>query len=109
MFVEYADIGGGSRALTSRAGLAGYTVSALLLAAGFDAGSVAGRELLAALRAVPARQGELCGITTLPGITIARHLGHSAHAARAWFTNLWCVLRPAMLAREALPPRIWSC
>jgi len=105
VFVEYADVEGGSRILTSRAGLAGYTVNALMLAAGVDAS----RDLIAALRAVPARGGELCGITTLPGVTIARHLGHSAHAARDWFTKLWRVLRPAMLGREAVVPRIWSC
>ncbi len=105
VFVEYADVEGGSRVLTSSAGLAGYTVNALMLAAGFDAS----RELIAALRTVPAREGELCGITTLPGVTIARHLGHSAHAARDWFTALWRVLRPAMLKREAVTPRIWSC
>lgn len=76
-----------------------------MLAAGFDVA----RELVAALRAVPAGAGELAGITTLPGMTIARLLGHSAHAARDWFTRLWRVLRPAMLKREAVPPRIWSC
>ena len=105
VFVEYADVEGGSRVLTSRAGLAGYTVSALMLATGFDAS----RDLIAALRAVPAREDDLVGITTLPRVTIARYLGHSAHAARDWFTNLWRVLRPVMLEREAVPPRIWSC
>lgn len=105
VFVEYADVEGGSRILTSRAGLAGFTVNALMLAAGFDAS----RALIAALRAVPARKDELTGITNLPYVTIARYLGHSAHAARDWFTNLWRVLRPAMLEREALPPRIWAC
>jgi len=109
VFVEYADVEGGSRVLTSRAGLAGYTVSALMLAAGFDAGSDTGRDLIAALRAVPAREEDLVGITTLPQMIIARYLGHSAHAARDWFTNLWRVLRPVMLEREAVPPRIWSC
>ena len=105
VFVEYADVEGGSGILTSRAGLAGFTVNALMLAAGFDAS----RDLIGALRAVPPGEGELCGITTLPRVTIARYLGHSAHAARDWFTNLWRVLRPVMLEREAVPPRIWSC
>ena len=105
IFVEYADIEGGSRVLASKAGLAGYTVNALMLAAGFDAS----RALIASLRAVPAGKGDLAGITTLPQVTIARYLGHSAHPARDWCTNLWRVLRPAMLQREALPPRIWAC
>lgn len=105
VFIEHADIKGGSRLLNSKAGLAGCTVSALMLAAGVDAS----RDLIAALRVVPARKDELTGITTLPRVTIARYLGHSAHAARDWFTDLWRVLRPAMLQREGMPPRIWSC
>jgi len=105
LFVEYADVEGGSRVLTSKVGLAGHPVSALMLAAGFDAS----RNLIGALRAVPARSDHVAGITTLPRMTIARILGHSAHAARDWFTDLWRVLRPAMLQRVAQPPRIWSC
>jgi urease accessory protein len=44
----------------------------------------------------------------LPGLLIARYLGHSSEAARAWFSQLWHLLRPALLGREAIPPRIWN-
>lgn len=105
LFVEHADVEGGSRILESKAGLAGRTVSALMLAAGFDAS----RDLIAALRSVTVGEQDLAGLTTLPQVAIARYLGHSAHAARDWFTRLWRVLRPVMLERDAQPPRIWSC
>ncbi|EVT88828.1 hypothetical protein Z046_27485 [Pseudomonas aeruginosa VRFPA09] len=31
-----------------------------------------------------------------------------ATRARAWLIELWRLLRPALLGREAVPPRIWS-
>jgi urease accessory protein len=39
---------------------------------------------------------------------VARYLGHSSEAARHWFVELWRVLRPALIGREAQPPRIWN-
>ncbi len=50
----------------------------------------------------------LHGLTALPQLLVARYLGHSSEAARAWLTDLWRLLRPAMIAREAQTPRIWN-
>lgn len=105
LFGEYARIVGGSTLLQSRCGLAGHPVSALMLAAGGECGS----ELLSALRKVGPQAGALAGVTTLPGIALARYLGPSAQDARAYCMRLWALLRPALTGREALAPRIWSC
>ena len=35
-------------------------------------------------------------------------LAFEREAARAWFVELWHLLRPALMGREAQPPRIWS-
>jgi urease accessory protein len=47
-------------------------------------------------------------LTQLPGLIVARCLAAEALHARAWLIALWKVLRPALLGREALAPRIWS-
>jgi urease accessory protein len=104
-FAEYACVEGGSHALAARAGYQGYPVSGLMVAAGPDVR----REVLARLRAVDPSAGAIGAVTTLPRVTLARCLAHSAEAAREYFFRLWSVLRPELCEREAQPPRIWSC
>jgi urease accessory protein len=47
-------------------------------------------------------------LTQLPGLLVARCLASEALLARGWLIDLWRLLRPALLGREAVPPRIWS-
>ena len=92
---------GGDGLLDSPIGLDGHPVFATLLASGeIDA------ELLERCRELggPVR-GDL---TQLPGLLVARCLASEALHARAWLIELWRLLRPALLGREAVPPRIWS-
>ena len=37
-----------------------------------------------------------------------RYLGQRSEAARQWFAALWHELRPVLLGRTALSPRIWN-
>ncbi|MDH4570082.1 urease accessory protein UreD [Pseudomonas sp. BN414] len=87
--------------LDSPIGLAGQPVFATLIVTGeIDA------ELLERCRERPcAGRGDL---TQLPGLLVARCLASEALHARAWLIDLWRLLRPALLGREAKPPRIWS-
>lgn len=102
---ERGDLGGDSPLRASPAGLAGRSVCATLLAAGADIP----RALLDDCRAVPsAEEAALHGVTVLPQLLVARYLGDSAEAARGWFVGLWRHLRPALIGREAAPPRIWN-
>jgi urease accessory protein len=105
LWLERGSLVGGDPLLGSAVGLAGNSVCATLLAAGseVDAGLVS-----ACREAVPGEAGARHGLTVLPGLLIARYLGHSSEAARAWFSQLWHLLRPALLGREAIPPRIWN-
>jgi urease accessory protein len=98
---ERQRIEGGDGLLDSPIGLAGQPVFATLLISGeIDA------ELLERCRSLdtPVR-GDL---TQLPGLLVARCLADQALHARAWLIELWRLLRPALLGREAIPPRIWS-
>ena len=98
---ERQRIEGGDGLLDSAIGLAGQPVFATLLVTGeIDA------ELLERCRELntPVR-GDL---TQLPGLLVARCLASEALHARAWLIELWRLLRPALLGREAVSPRIWS-
>lgn len=98
---ERQRIAGGDGLLDSPIGLDGKTVFGTLLVTG-DIDS----ELLEACRSVPNLvRGDL---TQLPGLLVARCLADEALHARAWMIELWKLLRPAVLGREAVAPRIWS-
>ncbi len=105
LWLEQGQINGGGALLHAAAGLAGRSVCGTLLAAG----ATISPELLAACRAVlPAEANALHGITVLQQLLVARYLGDSSEAARAWFVGLWGVLRVGLLGREVRVPRFWS-
>ncbi len=99
---EQGLIEGGSRLLDSPVGLCGQPVACFLL--GAPPGPARG-PLAARCRSGP-EVGE-GAVTRLPDLLVARDLGPSAEAARAWFVALWAVLRPAIVGRPAAVPRIW--
>ncbi|HXC39885.1 MAG TPA: urease accessory protein UreD [Burkholderiales bacterium] len=101
---EQGRLQAGEALFQSRAGLAGKTVSATLLAAGRDAPD----EALAECRAISPGEDALAGVTRMPKLLIARWLGDSSEQARWYFQKLWKTLRPALTGREATTPRIWA-
>jgi urease accessory protein len=73
------------------------------------AGAEVSADALAACRQVVANEADAqYGVSALPRVLIGRYLGHSPEAARRWFVDLWRVLRPALLSREMVLPRIWN-
>lgn len=98
---ERQRIAGGDGLLDSPIGLGGRPVFATLLITG-----EVDPELLEQCREQPCPgRGDL---TQLPGLLVARCLADEALHARAWLIGLWQLLRPALLGREAVPPRIWN-
>ena len=105
VFIERARIDGGGEVLKSPVGLNGAPVYGTFYAAALTIGD----ELLAACREVAAARNEGEGVVTrLPGLLIARYRGASTESAHAYFVELWRQIRPALLGRDALPPRIWN-
>ncbi len=104
LWCEYARLAGDDPMLASKAGLAGCSVSATLIAAGKDIQ----KDLLERCRAIAPETGEHSGITVLPRVLLARYLGQSSEAAMQYFIALWSLLRPALAGRAAVPPRIWA-
>ncbi len=98
---ERQRIAGGDGLLDSPIGLDGQPVFATLIVSG-----VIDPELLERCRELPSRvRGDL---TQLPGLVVARCLCDEALHARAWLIDMWRLLRPERLGREAVAPRIWS-
>jgi urease accessory protein len=98
---ERQRIVGADGLLDSPIGLDGQPVFATLLVTGeIDS------DLLEQCRSLPNDvRGDL---TQLPGLLVARCLASEALLARGWLIDLWRLLRPALLGREAVSPRIWS-
>jgi urease accessory protein len=96
---EQGSIAGGERLMSAAAGLGGRSVCATLLAAapGID------RSILTSCR----EEAELA-VTLLPGLLVARILCDSSEEAKASLARLWSRLRPHILGRDAVEPRIWS-
>lgn len=94
---------GGDGLLDSPIGLDGKTVFATLLITG-DADA----ELLDRCRSLVMPNPVRGDLTQLPGLMVARCLADEALHARAWLIELWKRLRPALLGREAVTPRIWN-
>jgi len=96
-------------------GLGGARVHALLVAAPLPpAQKLAG--LLPLLRAAGEGlpPGDRAGVTMVSqgqpegGALVGRYLGASTERARHYLQALWTLLRPALLERAAVPPRIWA-
>jgi urease accessory protein len=87
--------------------LNGHTVCATLIAVGPPLPA----SLLAEIRTdLAARMAAdmAFGISQAKGVLVARHLGDDSEAARRIMLAVWRHLRPHLLGREAVTPRIWQ-
>jgi urease accessory protein len=100
---ERQRIVGNDGLLESPIGLGGKPVFATLIVTGeIDA------HLMETCRTLAEHSPVRGDVTQLPGLVVARCLADEALHARAWLIELWKLLRPALLGREAVAPRIWS-
>jgi urease accessory protein len=106
LWLERGHIEGNDPLLASRAGWAGASIGGTLLATLPPEIVVA--PLLEACRAIAPQDDAEHAMTALPGLLVGRYLGHNSEAARNWFAALWETLRPRLLGRPALTPRIWN-
>jgi urease accessory protein len=95
--------------LGSPLALDGKTVCATLIAAGKALPAAAIADLLSAIRADVAADGDhVFGVTHSKGVLVARHLGDDSETARRLMLTVWRRVRPHLLDREAVTPRIWQ-
>lgn len=90
--------------LRSPFGLGGHAVCATLIAAGRTPPPA----LLAALRQTELGGDAGFGVTQTGDVLVARYLGDDGEAARRAMLAVWRGLRPHLLQRAAVVPRIWN-
>jgi urease accessory protein UreH len=56
-----------------------------------------------------ARDDSRAGVTTLPGVLLARYLGHSSQDAMQWFTSIVAGAAAGVARRDGYCPRLWAC
>jgi urease accessory protein len=101
LWIERGGFHGDGALMRSPAGLAGRAVLGTLIAAS----SGLSKDLVSKCRD---GMNDATAMTLLPGVLLARYLGDSGEEAFQCFTRLWQVLRPALIGKTAIAPRIWS-
>jgi urease accessory protein len=93
-----------SASLSARWGLGGH--STLGTWVGFPAGAA---DLQEARTIIAATCGDATAACTLvDGALVCRGLGHRADRLKQVFVELWKGLRPSLIGREAVLPRVWA-
>lgn len=107
---EQGSLEGGSHAMQSPLGLQGKSVCATLLGSGGLLVSEQLQSLREQTSALLAQQepDAVCGVTQMKSVIVARYLGNSSEVARRWQHLVWQHLRPVVMGREAVMPRIWN-
>ncbi len=101
---EQGVLAAGGALMASPLGLAGHTVCATLIAVGTQVTPA----VLAAVRGIGVPAGAAFGATHMKSLVVVRLLCGDCEAARRIMLAAWQLLRPAMLGRDAVVPRIWN-
>lgn len=111
IWIDPQYIQGGSEALTSLHGLAGYPVIASFVVVGQQISD----ELLEKLRSIQtsnprfqALNPNQMGMTRLPTGLLCRYRGSSTIEARRWCIAIWTLIRQQCLGRSSCIPRVWQ-
>jgi len=107
LLIERGHYDAGGDVATARWGLGGADVIALLVASPAPAADAA--EAVRAL-AASAPAGDIGAVTVVGDgdALVARYLGRSAERTRAFLHETWRLVRPTLLGRAAVPPRVWA-
>jgi urease accessory protein len=107
LLVEALELGEAPQLLSDAYALRGQPVVANLYAVPAQ-GSI-DESLVAELREALAEPPRgLVGVTSLGDLLVVRVLGPQVESVRAELIRAWQVLRPALLSRPAVLPRIWA-
>jgi urease accessory protein len=107
IWFEQGMLSGDSSSMRSPLALAGRTVCATLI----SAGKTALPPVIAALREEAGGiigTNDMFGLTQMKSVLIVRYLGDSSETARHLITRVWQRLRPEVIGRAAVMPRIWN-
>ena len=108
IWFEQGALRAGTSSMTSPLALAGYTVSATLIAVGLPLNAAFLGELREQTSALAQQGNGRSGATQMKQVLVLRYLGNSSQIARQWLTHAWQRIRPELMQREAIVPRIWN-
>lgn len=103
LYLEQGRFQGGSELLEAAWGLQGRPVTATLVCVGGEKGL--GDAVRSAVGQV--ESDELFGVSQLNEVLLCRCIGASAQRTFDFFLRVWSVLRPLVLNKPAVTPRIW--
>lgn len=108
LLAESLDLGSSEQLREGAFALRGQPVISNLYAV--PATGVVAEELVTRVRELveQPRQKGLCSVSSLGELLVVRGLGPSVEASRAPLLEAWEVLRPALIGRPAVRPRIWA-
>jgi urease accessory protein len=98
---------GGDARSSSPLGLSAKSVCATLLAAANPVSAQTVDRIRSDAESLGALPGEF-GVSQLKQMLVARYLGDSSEMAKHLMHRVWHRLRPVLLGREAVTPRIWN-
>ena len=101
VFIDRLRLSGESSARGARWGLAGHEAVGTMLA------TPATRDHVTAVRELLADH-PCAAVSLVDGVLVLRALAAQAEPLRHLFIAAWRVLRPGIIGRDAVPPRIWS-
>ena len=101
VWYEQGALRGGDAGFDGPLGLNGSTVCATLLAVGRQASA-------ACVQALREEASPQFGVTQMKSVLVARYIGDSSQEARRLMHRAWQLLRPVLLERNAVTPRIWN-
>lgn len=105
VYVERNRFRGGAEKLVETWGLGGCSVFGTFLALGQTNTPVIDRlrEKLTSGNAT----GEMVAVSLMENVLAIRYLGHSAESCRRYFLSAWRILKPLLMERHFIEPRIW--
>ncbi|MBB3213669.1 urease accessory protein [Herbaspirillum sp. Sphag1AN] len=106
IWFEQGSLQAGTHAMQSPLVLGGYSVCATMIAVGKTMNSAFLQQLREETGAL-AGDGR-SGVSQMKQLLVLRYLGHSSQSARHWLMRAWQLIRPELMQRDAVIPRIWN-
>jgi urease accessory protein len=108
LWFEQGALRAGTSSMHSPLALAGYSVCATLIAVGKTMNAAFLTQLREETSALAAADNARSGATQMKQILVLRYLGNSSQSARLWLSHAWQRIRPELIQRDAVIPRIWN-
>jgi urease accessory protein len=106
LLIERLGLVGSGPELTEVWGLSGSTTLATLIAVGAETDSAA--TLVERVRAEVHEATGLFAVTQVSGTLVCRFLGHGGATAHRVLGRVWELIRPELIGRAVVRPRIWA-